>query len=253
MLANLFKPPAPVNTAFTFGSQVHGFPSQASAPQNTASYATVSNPNETTRSKRPNDGSSESSQAKKNPRPTQNHSKPAPKLLKQFNSYDESAPNTDIPNDDGFQATRRDANKLRQREKRQLAAANNYIAKLGTGTASTKLTVVPRLQRIFIARLANSTTTDQLKEFLAETLYTDKSSGQKVTFNSYNHTQVILPNNRHSGFTFEVEFSKRDMVDQPDMWPSGAYVAISHPPKRLAATNLSAQSSSSSNATATQP
>ena len=98
-----------------------------------------------------------------NSRPTQNSSKQPPKALKQFNSYDESAPNTDIPKDDGFQATKRDANKLKQKEKRELASANNYISKLGTGTTSNKLTVVPRLQRIFIARLHNSTTVEQLK------------------------------------------------------------------------------------------
>jgi hypothetical protein len=236
---NIFKTPQ-----FPYSTVNFTAPLPPTTNNTTPSYATISQKNidkTPNRPNKPNENNSEISQANKTPRThtntSNNTNKSKQRSIMQFDSSDPNAPNTHIPKEAEFQTTKRDKQKAKQKEKKEQAAAASYVKKLGTGSGLNKLKIIPRLQRIFISRLDKSTTTQELKEYLDETLYSQKTqTGEinKIKFESFNHTIVQINSSRHIGFTFDVEFSKRDMVEQLEMWPSGAYVAISHPPRRLA-------------------
>ncbi len=239
----------PINSNSSLSNNSQNSNEQNNRQQPIASYATrVSNTSNinfnTQQQKRPNTNQNNNNLTNKTPRINAN-SRPSTnstnnnirqntttqKTLRNFNSQNPNAPNTNIPKETPWRTA---GPKIRKFNK-----SNQYLKSVGTNKSNSELLVVDKPFSVYIGRLDNSISTDRISAFL-KSIFKSKISDLKEV--KQNHTWF-------KSYWFTISYLEKSLIDQKELWPSGCVVDRYRRPKSAPATSLTSNATNTTNTT----
>ena len=151
--------------------------------------------------------------------------------VRNFNSFDPGSKNTEILKENEWKTKAKRSNKSKE-----------YFKSVGTGTDSSNLiTTVNKTFPVFIGRLDNNITAENIEIFL-NTKFKTPIKGL---------TKIKLNHNHFSSYYFYVNIMEKDIIYSKNEWPQGLLVSRYTSPRIPPVINLTSSTANAPNTTST--